>query len=39
MQSLLVIDDEASILRAFERAFADESTTRDHGQDSIRRGS
>jgi two-component system nitrogen regulation response regulator GlnG len=27
MQSLLVIDDEASILRAFERAFADESTT------------
>ncbi len=26
MQSLLVIDDEISILRAFERAFADEST-------------
>jgi DNA-binding NtrC family response regulator len=26
MQSLLVIDDEVSILRAFERAFADEST-------------
>ncbi len=27
MQSLLVIDDEVSILRAFERAFANESTT------------
>ncbi len=26
MQSLLVIDDEASILRAFERAFANETT-------------
>lgn len=27
MQSLLVIDDEASILKAFERAFADETTS------------